>query len=319
MDVQFWGTRGSLPASVTTEDIRKKVKTALQIAVREKLDSENSIDSFMEEKLPFWVQGTYGTNTPCVEIRDGSDVILLDAGSGLRDFGNHFLKTQGFAAPRRFHIVLSHVHWDHIQGFPFFVPIYLEGTLITIYGCHPELQKAFSVQQSIPLFPVEFKDLAAKVDFEVFSPGEWQDIAGFRILAKEQNHPGRSFGYRIEKKGKAVVYSTDSEHKDESPADAGPFLEFIGGADLLIFDAQYTLADSWTVKEDWGHSSNVIGTELAQEAGVKHLCLFHQDPVTKDDALDKLLADSRKLASLLLHDGSPLRVSVARDGMVITF
>ena len=316
MEVQFWGTRGSLPASVTTEDIRVKIKAALEIAVEKGLGTDTSIDGFIETELPFWVRGTYGTNTPCLEIRDGDDVIIFDAGSGLRDFGNNFLKTHGFTAPRNFHIVLSHIHWDHIQGFPFFVPIYLEGTRITIYGCHPELQKAFSTQQSIPLFPVELKDLAANVGFEILSPGEWHEIAGFRVLAKEQNHPGRSFGYRIEKGGKTIIYSTDSEHRNESEEDLKPFVEFFRDADLLIFDAQYTLADSWTVKEDWGHSNNVIGIELSQEAGVKHLVLFHQDPTVRDKALDKLLKDSRKLASLL-HKGGSIEVSVARDGMVI--
>ncbi|MFC1580569.1 MBL fold metallo-hydrolase [Thermodesulfobacteriota bacterium] len=316
MEVQFWGTRGSLPASVSTEDIRVKIKTALEIALEKGLGTETSIDGFMEAELPFWVKGTYGTNTPCLEMRDGDDVIIFDAGSGLRDFGNHFLKTHGFATPRNFHIVLSHIHWDHIQGFPFFVPIYLEGTQITIYGCHPELRKAFSTQQSTPLFPVELKDLAANVGFEVLSTGEWHDIAGFRVLPKEQNHPGRSFGYRIEKSGKTIIYSTDSEHKNESEEDLKPFVEFFREADLLVFDAQYTLADSWTVKEDWGHSSNVIGIELSQEAGVKHLVLFHQDPNLRDQDLDKLLEDSRKLAALL-HKGSSMEVSVARDRMVI--
>ena len=316
MDVRLWGTRGSLPATVTTEDIRRKVKRALEIAVQEGLGPQSSIDAFMDEKLPFWVQGTYGTNTPCVEIRDRHDVILLDAGSGLRDFGNHFLATHGLTLPRNFHILISHLHWDHIQGFPFFVPIYLEGTRITIYGCHQELKRAFSTQQSIPLFPVRLEDLAARVDFEILSPGQWHDIAGFKVLPKEQNHPGTSFGYRIEKSGRTVVYSTDSEHKDEKEAHLEPFVEFFRDADLLIFDAQYTLADAWTVKEDWGHSNNVIGIELAQKAGVRHLCLFHQDPVLRDDALDKLLKDSRKLASLL-QEGNPIEVSVARDGMVI--
>ena len=163
---------------------------------------------------------------------------------------------------------------------------------------------------------MELKELAANVGFKILSPEEWHEIAGFRVLAKEQNHPGRSFGYRIEKGGKTIIYSTDSEHRNESEEDLKPFVEFFRDADLLIFDAQYTLADSWTVKEDWGHSNNVIGIELSQEAGVKHLVLFHQDPTVRDEALDKLLKDSRKLASLL-HKGGSIEVSVARDGMVI--
>ncbi|MBN2061559.1 MAG: MBL fold metallo-hydrolase [Deltaproteobacteria bacterium] len=316
MEVQFWGTRGGLPASLATADIRKKVKAALVIAVQERLGPDSDLDAFMDEKLPFWVRGSYGTNTPCVEIRDDGDAVLFDAGSGLRDFGNNFIKTYGFSSPRNFHIVLSHIHWDHIQGFPFFVPAYLEGNKITIYSCHPEVRKAFSIQQSIPMFPVDLKDLAADIEFKILSPGCWHDIAGFRILPKEQKHPGISFGYRIERGGKAVVYSTDSEHKDECQEDLEPFVAFFRAANLLIFDAQYTLADSWTVKEDWGHSNNVIGTELAQKAGVRHLCLFHQDPVARDDALDKLSEDSEKLASLL-HEGGTVRVSVARDGMMI--
>jgi phosphoribosyl 1,2-cyclic phosphodiesterase len=316
MEIHFWGTRGSLPASLNAEDIRKKIKAALDMAAKKGIDRGTDIEGFIDNELPFWIKGSYGTNTPCVEIRDGDEFVLCDAGSGIRDFGNYFLKTRGREGIRDFHIFLSHLHWDHIQGFPFFVPALIGGNLITVYGCHENMKKAFSVQNSSPFFPLDFKDLAAEIRFIHLDPGKTYDIAGFTVTAKEQRHPGKSYGYRFEKDGKAIVYSTDSEHKIASGTDSAPFVDFFDRADLLIFDAQYTLADAWTVKKDWGHSNNVIGVELAHKAGVKHLCLYHQEPVSRDEDIDKFLEDTKKLTSLL-GGGGQLEVSIAWDGMVV--
>ncbi len=316
MDVRFWGTRGSLPASVTTKHIRQKVHRALEIAVERGLGPDMDIEAFMDQTLPFWVKGTYGTNTPCIEIREGRERLICDAGSGIRDLGNHLLRNGKGSPPREFHILLSHPHWDHIHGFPFFVPTLIEGTRITIYGCHDGLKEAFTRQHSAPFFPLDFHDLRAKIEFVRLETDRAYDIAGFQVMATAQHHPGKSYGYRIERNGKAIVYSTDSEHKFEGSIETLSPVSFFKGADLLIFDAQYTLADAWTVKEDWGHSNNVVGVEFAKEAGVKHLCLFHQEPVSDDEKLDKILADTRKLASLFEGD-SPLEVTVAWDGLTL--
>ena len=316
MQVHFWGTRGSIPASLDADSIRHKVKAALEIAAQKGFSSKSDIDAFIDNELPFWAKGTYGTNTSCVEIRDGDDFILCDAGSGLRDFGNYAVRTYGKKSPTEFHILISHLHWDHIQGFPFFIPAFMEGTRITVYGCHKDMYQAFSVQQSTPFFPIEYKNLGAEIRFIELVPDETYDINGFKVTAKEQHHPGKSYGYRIEKGAKVVVYSTDSEHKSESEEDSGHFVDFFRRADLLIFDAQYSLADASTVKADWGHSNNFIGVELAQQAGVKHLCLFHNEPASSDENLDKFLLDTQRLASLLTED-TALQISIARDGMVI--
>lgn len=314
MEVRFWGTRGSLPASVNAESVRQKLRSALEIATEKALGYGSDIEAFIDNELPFWIKGTYGTNTPCVEIRDGDDFVLCDAGTGLRDFGNHLLQTYGDLSPKDFHLFISHVHWDHIQGFPFFIPAYAQGNRVTLYGCHEDMREAFAVQQSHPFFPVHFEDLGAEIRFVHITAGKAYDIAGFRVTAKEQKHPGKSYGYRFEKDGRTVIYSTDSEHKFESDEDAAPVVEFFSQADLLIFDAQYTFVDACTIKEDWGHSNNLIGMELAQRAGVKHLCLYHHEPVSSDEELDKLLRDTKKLASLLKEGGS-LQVSMAWDRM----
>ncbi|MBW1787415.1 MAG: anti-sigma factor antagonist [Deltaproteobacteria bacterium] len=313
MIVRFWGAKGSLPSSMNSENVRGRIKSALELALAKGLSDVGEIDAFIDKQLPFGLRGTYGTNTPCVEIRDGDDVILCDAGTGLRDFGNHALKSRD-GKPDHYHILMSHFHWDHMQGFPFFAPGLIPGNRITIYSCHEGAAEAFAIQHSAPFFPIDFKDLRAEVAFVRLYPGETREISGFQVTPKSQVHPGISYGYRLQKGGKSVVYSTDSEHRGDKAAQ--DFITFFDGADFLIFDAQYTLADAWTAKMDWGHSSNLIGVELAQKAGVKHLCLFHSDPVSTDETLDKVLADTKRLA-LLMDEGGPLEVSVAYDGLVV--
>ena len=318
MEVRFWGTRGSLPASVNAGSIRQKIRGALQIASQKGLGPDTDIDAFIDIELPFWIKGTYGTNTSCVEIREGKEFILCDAGSGIRDFGNRLLREDGRDTPKEYHILLSHPHWDHIQGFPFFVPALIKGNLITIYGCHTDLERAFSLQHSAPFFPLEFKDLEAEIRFVELVPSRPVTIAGFEVTPKEQTHPGSSYGYRLERGGKIIVYSTDSEHRMDDQEGLDSFGEFFSRADLLIFDAQYTLAEAWTDKKDWGHSNNVIGVELAQRAGVKRLCLFHQEPVSPDKHIDKLQQDTRRLVSRLgKRKNEPLEVFIAWDGMVV--
>ena len=313
MEICFWGTRGSLPASLTARDIREKLKCALETALEKGLTRHSDLDAFIDRELPFWVRATYGTNTPCVEIREGEEFILCDAGTGLRDFGNRYVLSHGLDSPGDFHIFLTHFHWDHIQGFPFFRPAYTQGNRITIYGCHEELGEVLSSQQRLPFFPVDFKELPARIDFVVLEPDRWYDLCGFRVFGKEQNHPGLSYGYRFERDGKSVVYATDAEPQFESDDAAQPFLAFFHQADLLIFDAQYSFLETSTIKENWGHSNNLLGIELARRAKVKHLCLYHNEPATTDRDMDKFLADTERIAALLM-EGEALKVSIAWDG-----
>ncbi len=316
MDVRFWGTRGSIPASLDAREVRSKVRAALAKAVEHGLGQGVDLDGFMDEHIPFSERATYGNNTSCVEIRDGKHFVLCDAGTGIRLFGNHVMELESGERPREFHVVLSHLHWDHIQGFPFFSPALIPGNRIILYGCHPDLEKAFTLQQSPPFFPLEFENLGADIRFETLVPGREVEIAGFRVIPKKQDHPGMSFGYRFERGGKTVVYSTDAEHKNVKEEDMSPFTAFFKKADLLIFDAQYTFADACTVKKDWGHSNNLIGVEMAQHAEVRHLVLFHQDPNHTDSELDRLLEDTKKLTRLLMEKET-LQITIAWDGLMI--
>ena len=272
---------------------------------------------FVESELDFAVARTFGGNSSCVEIETGGgEYVLCDLGSGVRLFGISVLARHGPARPNTFHVFMSHVHWDHIVGFPFFTPAYIPGNRIRIYGGHAELDEAFRRQHGAPSFPVEWGQLGASIEFVRLETGRPYEIAGLQVTLKRQRHGGDSYGYRFERAGQSAVYSTDSEHKLDAPEETQAFVEFFRDADLVIFDAQYSLAEAVSVKEDWGHSSNVVGVELAQLARVRHLCLFHHEPILEDEQIAAMLRETRRLEEIT-RGARPLQISAAYDGMEI--
>jgi phosphoribosyl 1,2-cyclic phosphodiesterase len=315
MRIRFWGTRGSIPVAVTPAVIRRKLIGALTRAIGRGLDTPGKVEAFVDRELDIAVGGTFGGNSSCVQLDAGGEYVLCDLGSGARLFGNHVLAARS-GAPAAYHVFMSHLHWDHIVGFPFFLPIYIPGNTITIYGGHAELEAAFRRQHGAPSFPVEWAQLSAEVRFVTLEPGRAYDVAGFRVTPKRQHHSGDSYGYRFEHGGKVVVYSTDSEHKLDDAAATAAFVDFFRDADLVIFDAQYSLADAMTIKEDWGHSSNVVGVELCQLARVRHMCMFHHEPNYDDEQIVAMLAETRRFEEITRSD-HVVQVSAAWDGMEI--
>lgn len=326
MRVYFWGTRGSLPASITADTVRTKIIRALEAAKTRTFGDRSDIEHFVDTELPFTVSRTYGSNTPCIEIKDGDEYVICDAGTGLRDLGNHHMKLSAQGLNRKggsiFHIFVSHFHWDHMQGFPFFTPAYIPGNQVKIYGYHRKLKEFFTKQQSEPYFPVPLAAMSADIQFVTLDPGKTTTINGFDISAIAQKHPGVSYGFRFEKDGKSIVYSSDAEHKTSfnSPArdENYPFLKFFKEADLLIFDAQYDWNEAVQSKEDWGHSCYVAAVELAVKANVKRLSLFHNEPTYTDDKLDALLEDTKNYLSIYNNRSPhPLKIDMAYDGQEI--
>ena len=316
MRVRFWGTRGSIPITATSATIKRKLVGALTQAIGRGLDTPERIEAFVEHELDFAVRHTFGGDSSCVQLDAGGDeYVLCDLGSGARVFGNHALAARR-GVPGVYHVFMSHTHWDHIMGFPFFMPAYIPGNRITIYGCHAWLEEAIRRQHGAPSFPVEFAQLGAEVRFVRLEPDRAHDVAGFRVTPKRQRHTGDSYGYRFERQGRTVVYSTDSEHKLDDDAQRQAFVEFFRDADLVIFDAQYSLAEAISIKEDWGHSSNVVGVELCQLARARHLCMFHHEPTHDDDTIAAVLAETRRLEEITRGDHA-VRVSAAWDGMEI--
>ncbi len=313
--VRFWGTRGSLPVALTATGVRDKLLATLRAARGHPLDSEADLEALLAS-LPFAVAGTYGGHSSCVQLdTGGSDHFVCDMGSGLRPFGQAATAERKGAA-QTFHIFLSHLHWDHIMGLPFFVPAFIPGNRVVIYGSHVELEAALRRQQDKPSFPVDFRIFGATLEFIHLEPGRAYEIAGVGVTSMLQRHGGDSYGYRFESQGKVVVYSTDSEHPLAEAEHTERFVSFFRDADLVIFDAMYSLADAISVKADWGHSSNIVGVELCQMAGVRHLCLFHHEPVFDDAAIDAMLTETRRLEEIT-RGTTRLHVSAAFDGMDI--
>jgi phosphoribosyl 1,2-cyclic phosphodiesterase len=321
MKARIWGARGSLPVALNHRQVRDKLVTALEGAIGRGLDTPAKVASYVDNELSFDVRGTYGGNSSCVEVEawdpaTTTEHIILDLGSGVRALAGAKLARYGAARPQTYHVFMSHLHWDHIMGFPFFTPAYIPGNRIIIYGCHAELETAFRRQQEAISFPVAFHQLAADIEFVRMTPGVPLRINDVTVTAKLQLHAGDSYGYRLEQGGKAMVYSTDSEHKLDNAAERLAFVDFFHNADLVIFDAMYSLADCISVKADWGHSSSAVGVELCQLAGVHTLCLFHHEPIYDDARISRVLAETRHYAEITGE--APLEIVSAYDGMEIT-
>jgi len=315
MIVRFWGTRGSIPVAPTSAGIQRKLISALVQASGRALKTEADARAFVEHELDFAVSGTFGGDTSCVQLDGvGGDYVLCDLGSGARRFGLHVLGTGGAGRANTFHVFMSHLHWDHIMGFPFFLPAYIPGNRIRIYGCHDELEAAFRRQHGAPSFPVEWNGLQASVEFVRLDPGRAQEMAGLRVTPERQRHGGDSYGYRFEIDGRTVVYSTDSEHKLDDVEETRAFVAFFRDADLVIFDSQYSLAEAVTIKADWGHSSNIVGVELCQMARARHLCLYHHEPTLDDAQLVAMLRETRRLEEITRRDHR-MEISAAYDGL----
>ncbi len=313
--IRFWGTRGSLPVALNAAEVRRKVVAALRGASGRSFACEAELDAYVDS-LGMAGAGTFGGNSSCVEIETGGpDHVLCDLGSGVRAFGQAVMAKHG-ATPQTYHIFMSHLHWDHIMGLPFFTPAYIPGNRIRIYGGHATLEAALRRQQEEPSFPVPFSIFRADIEFVHLEPGRRHDVAGMAVTLKLQRHAGDSYGYRFESRGRSVIYSTDSEHPLADAAETDGFVEFFRDADVVIFDAMYSLADAISVKADWGHSSNVVGVDLCQRAGARHLCLFHHEPAFSDETIAGVLADTRRYEEIT-RPGAPLLVTTAYDGMEI--
>lgn len=316
MQVRFWGTRGSLPVALTATDIRQKIIAALEAAQGCRFATQQELEAFVDG-LPFAVAGGYGGHSSCVEIiGDGPEHIICDLGSGARPLAQAKLASHGPSAPQTYHVFLSHLHWDHLMGFPFFTPAYIPGNHLVIHGCHRQLEEAVRLQMAAPGFPVPFAQLGARIEFDILQPGQPYTIAGLRVTAKAQRHGGDSYAYRFDDGGRSIVYATDSEHRPGDQAEFDGVVAFFRGADLVIFDAMYSLAEAVSLKADWGHSSNIVGVELCQAAGARRLALFHHEPVHDDATLDRLLAETRRFEEIT-RQGSRLEILAAYDGLTV--
>lgn len=260
MKIKFWGVRGSVPTP--------------------------------------WAEAMkVGGNTSCVQVitDDPEQMIVLDAGTGIRMMSKE-LVAQNQHAPREIHLLLTHTHWDHIQGLPFFRLLNYPENHVHIYGADkPDktLEQVLRDQMRYEYFPLSLDQVQAKLSFHPISEGE-HEIAGVKVTAAEFKHPGGVFGYRLESQGQVLVYATDMEYTRDDLDEN--LIQFAQGADLLIYDAQYTLKEL-EYKTGWGHSSHLAAAQLAKQSQVKELYLFSHDPDHSDSELEVMEAEAQKTFS----------------------
>jgi phosphoribosyl 1,2-cyclic phosphodiesterase len=268
------------------------------------------------QSLPLYVRGTMGGNTPCVEVTAGDKHIIFDAGTGLRELGVKLMKGPYGQGRGEAHFFISHTHWDHIQGFPFFIPAYVSGNRFTIYSPKKDVKERFTIQQiDQDMFPMGLGDMGAEIKF-VTMPPEGVDLGGVTVDSNVLHHPGASWAYRVRTKDKKLVYATDGEYQDLSANSLKPYLDFFAGADALIFDSMYTFAES-VVKEGWGHSTSLVGVDMAVKTGVKRLILFHHEPTYSDEKLQEIL-DKTVQYHGLVREGDDLEIILAYEGRELT-
>jgi phosphoribosyl 1,2-cyclic phosphodiesterase len=319
MLVRFWGTRGSLPVAQTATTIRGKIARALVAANGRSFADEADADRFIGAEMEFAAGNSYGGATTCIEIEAGDgSYIICDLGSGLREFGLDAMRRCAEGHERTYNVFMSHVHWDHIMGFPFFIPVFDPGTRIVIHSGHEDAETALRRQQEEMSFPVAFDWLRAKIEFVTVKPGTVYVVGGVQVEVMAQHHSHVSYGYRFtDTEGKTVIFSTDSEHKIEQMEGEADVANFFREADLVICDTMYSLADSVSMKEDWGHSSNIVAIDLCHEAEAKRLALFHHEPTYSDEDLDRMHRESVRYEELTRRD-LPLEVLCAYDGLEVT-
>ena len=318
MLVRFWGTRGSLPVALTADAVRRKVANALLAADGRQFADRAEAESFIDGELGFAAGGTYGGASSCVELEAGDGAYFIcDMGSGLRQFGLNSMWRNASGHSKIYNFFLSHLHWDHIMGFPFFVPAFDPGAVIRIHAAHADAEQALRRQQEEISFPVPFDWLKADIQFVQLTPGEPHEVDGMRVETTLQAHSHASYGYRFtDAAGRTIVYSTDSEHKPEDMAGEAAFITFFRDADLVIADTMYSLADSVSMKEDWGHSSNIVAIDLCHEAGAKRLALFHHEPTYDDEDIHRMHEESIRYEELT-RQGAPLEVICSYDGLEV--
>lgn len=307
MTFRFWGVRGSLPCPLSPQAVKAKVSAIVQRLRPTDLEGPEARERFLAD-LPQELFGTVGGNTTCLEVEaDQGHVLIVDAGTGIRELGRDHRGDKGL----HYHILLTHFHWDHLHGIPFFSPLAQARNRVTFYSPVRGFEKLVRHQMQDPFFPVPLSAFPAEVSF-VELDSLPRTIGGTEVSWKRVNHPGVCVCYRFARHGRRLIFSTDTELRSQDFDREPSNLDFFSGVDTLILDAQYTL-DEAVERSRWGHTSTGLAVDFALDFGAKTLFLFHHEPEHDDSQI----AQMGRAAQWYADHRSPgaLKVAVAVEGV----
>ncbi|MCQ2597968.1 MAG: MBL fold metallo-hydrolase [Treponema sp.] len=313
MDIQFWGVRGSLPTPLTPQQIQSKIIAAVQRITPADIESTESREKFISS-LPEWIFGTTGGNTPCVVINCGDTKVILDCGTGVRVYGK--AENRPDNDNFNYHILLSHFHWDHIQGLPFFDPAYMPKSKIDFYSPFPAAKKLLQNQMKRPYYPVPFESFTKDFNFHTIRRGEEFKIGDMTVNFCKMSHPGNSYSYAFTdpESKKKFVYATDVELKSQDFEENEQTIKVFKDADVIVLDSQYTVEEAYK-KVNWGHSAFCYAIDFAVHWNIKELYLFHHEPTYDDKKLSSILQAARWYAQYIDH--ADIKIHLAKESKKI--
>jgi phosphoribosyl 1,2-cyclic phosphodiesterase len=308
MQIRIWGARGSLPSPMTSEQLQDKLRSLLQRLDPADLADDEHIDAFLaaapEARL-------YGGNTSCVEVQVADEIFVFDAGSGIRAFGADLMQRTGSTEiPLR--CFLTHFHWDHICGFPFFPPIYMPGRELQIYSGRSDSERLLAGQMADAYFPVKWPHLTSRISCQQLAVGQDHPIGPARVRLMKLIHPDQAYGYRVDHGGRSFCYLTDTEVSKQPNAVAQNYADFVAGADVVIVDAMYGFL-SYHEHINFGHSTVFNWVDFFRDAAIGELVIFHHDPLASDADIDALVEQARRYAGVIAPE-SGMRISAAAEG-----
>lgn len=312
MKVHFWGVRGSIPTPILPEQIQAKITAVVERITPKDIESEDAKTRFLAS-LPPWIFGTLGGNTACVEfVSDNGTQFILDCGSGIREFALHGNQP----ADHHYNILMSHFHWDHIQGMPFFGPVFHPQTKIDFYSTFPAAERIMEAQNACPYFPINasWKNIKNRFTFHLVEEGVPFFINGVKITTKKMKHPGNSYSYSFEENGKKFIYATDVELGPNDFDKSNTKNEFFANADMLIMDCQYTGEEALT-KENWGHTIFCYAVDFANTWHIKKLYFFHHEPTYSDKKIHSMVKAARWYEEYTQN--STVQIEVAVEGQEV--
>ncbi|MCL2231983.1 MAG: MBL fold metallo-hydrolase [Treponema sp.] len=318
MRIRFWGVRGSVASPQLPSQIKSKISAIMERITEGDLKSPESRERFLAG-LPPWLFGTVGGNTPCVTVQlDGkggeaplSDLLVFDAGSGIRELGAAMIKAK---LKPFYHVFLSHFHWDHIMGLPFFNPAYDPSVKINFYSPFAALETILHGQMTSPYFPIHMESMASQKKFATLTGP--LEINGASISFRKMNHPGDSYSYKINDGKHTFIYSTDTELSANDFLKNAENTAYFSDADLLVIDSQYTLGEA-IEKYNWGHSAFSLAVDFAANWNIKHMVLFHHDPAYDDHKLFNNLQSAKWYTERLNIKGIKLSLAMEDTEIVL--